>query len=105
MRKTAIKEDFRLCGVRCDTEVLPAVLVTLSATGLRVYTNDSGVRNYLLFPQRVFQATWLSSYNTCLSKHDSRAALPQKPLIPWVLVPHLLSRGSFGACWFDACLT
>lgn len=103
MRKKAVKEDFRLCGAKCDTEVLPA----LPETGLRVYTNDSGVRNYLLFPRRVFRATWLSCYNTCLSKHDSLAALPQKPLILWVLVPqaHLLSRGSFTACWFDACLT
>lgn len=72
-----------------------------------MYTNDSELRNYLLFPRRVFRATWLSCYNTCLSKHDSRAAVPREQLVgsvgvPWARLP---SGDGFGACWFDACLT
>lgn len=54
-----------------DARVLPALPAALPERGLRAYTNDSRVRNYLLFPRRAFRATWLSCYNSCLSKLDS----------------------------------
>lgn len=59
------------CCAKRDTEGLPALPAALPETGLRVYTSDSRVRNYLLFPRCAFRATWLSCFNTCLSKHDS----------------------------------